>query len=116
MRTKTLKQIGYEVSGQLTMNMWGGGKGTIEMQPRQFQELTTENVLRSVNDSGFGCESYDSAVVDVYVLYERGLTDYLTSVEFDKHDLWGCTNTNCDFKKLAEEFEKDNYRITDIGE
>lgn len=116
MRTKTLKQIGYEVCGQLTMNLWGGGTGVIEMKPTAIQELNTENVLRAINDNGFGCESYESAEADIYILYERGLTDYLTTVEFDRHDLWNCTSPHCDFKKLAEEFEKENYRITDIGE
>ena len=105
MRTITLKQKGYRVEGEVELNLWGGGTGSIAMQPTDIEELTTENVMRSINDNGFGCESFAGAEVDIYVLYERGVTEYLTSASFTEEDLVGCTNLNADFKKLAEDYE-----------
>lgn len=105
-RTITLKQIGYRVEGEAELNLWGGGTGSIAMQPTDIDELTTENVIRSINDNGFGCESFAGAEVDIYILYERGVEEYLTSASFTQEDLWGCTNLNADFKKLAEDYER----------
>ena len=86
------------------------------MQPTDIEELTTENVIRSINDNGFGCESYAGAEVDIYVLYERGVEEYLTSASFTQEDLWGCTKANADFKKLAEDYEKNSHAIVDNKE
>lgn len=110
MRTITLKQKGYRVEGEVELNLWGGGTGSVVMQPTDIEELTTENVIRSINDNGFGCESYAGAEVDIYILYERGVEEYLTSASFTQEDLVGCTNLNTDFKKLAEDYEK-NVRV-----
>ena len=109
-REITLKQIGYRVKGEAELNLWGGGPGSIVMRPTDIDELTTENVIRSINDNGFGCESFAGAEVDIYVLYERGVEEYLTSASFTQEDLVGCTRANTDFKKLAEDYEK-NVRV-----
>jgi hypothetical protein len=116
MRTLTLNQIGYLVTGTTTLNLWGGGQGEITMSPTELKELTTANVLESINDNGFGCESYAGACVDVYRLYENGVTRHLVSVDFDSEDLVGCTRYGCDFNKLASEYEKKHETITDEGE
>jgi hypothetical protein len=112
-REITLRQIGYVVKGEVDLNLWGGGTGSIVMEPQRIDELTTENVLRSINDNSYGCESYAGAEVDIYVLYERGVEEYLTSASFTQEDLWGCTNLNADFKKLAEDYEKNSHVIAD---
>ena len=109
-REITLKQVGYVVKGEAELNLWGGGTGSIPMEPVTIDELTTENVIRSINDNGFGCESYASAEVDIYILYERGVEEYLTSASFTEEDLVGCTRASTDFKKLAEDYEK-NVRV-----
>lgn len=116
MRTITLKQKGYRVKGETELNLWGGGTGSVVMQPTDIEELTTENVIRSINDNGFGCESFAGAEVDIYVLYERGVEEYLTSASFTQEDLVGCTNANTDFKKLAEDYEKNVRVIADNEE
>ena len=105
-RTITLKQKGYRVEGEVELNLWGGGTGSIDMQPTDIDELTTENVIRSINDNGFGCESFAGAEVDIYVLYEGGMKTYLTSYAFEEKDLVGCTRMGTDFKKLAEDYER----------
>ena len=113
MRTIELKQIGYRVKGEVELNLWCGGTGSTIIRPTDIEELTTENVIRSINDNGFGCESYAGAEVDIYVLYERGVEEYLTSASFTQEDLWGCTKASTDFKKLAEDYEKNVGVIAD---
>lgn len=106
MRTIELKQVGYRVKGEVELNLWGGGTGSITMQPTDIEELTTENVIRSINDNGFGCESFAGAEVDIYILYERGVEEYLSSYSFEEEDLINATRSSADFKKLAEDYEK----------
>lgn len=105
MKTITLNQVGYLVQGETTLNLWGGGQGTIEMKPTVIEELTLANVIEAINDNGFGCESFAEASVDVAILYERGVKEYFTSVDFEEEDLTGCTRANCDYKKLADDYE-----------
>ena len=105
-RQIVLNQIGYRVKGEAELNLWGGGTGSIAMEHRDIDELTVENVLKEINDNGFGCESYAGAEVDIYTLYERGVEEYLMSLSFTQEDLWGITNVNADYKKLAEDYEK----------
>jgi hypothetical protein len=85
----TLKLVGYEVRGEATMNMWGGGKGTVEMKPQQIMQTnrpSKKQITGKLNDGGFGCESIDSATVDLYAIYESGHMEYLDSFVFDKED------------------------------
>ena len=114
MRTLTLNQIGYLVEGTTILNLWGGGQGEIVMNPTEIKELTTANVLKAINDNGFGCESYAGACVDVYRLYENGVTRHYISVDLDTEDLLNCTRSTCDFNRLAEEYEKKYAPIIDV--
>jgi hypothetical protein len=86
------------------------------MKPTEIKELSTEEVLKAINDNGFGCESYDGACVDIYRLYENGVTRHYISVDFSREDLVGCTRYGCDFNKLAEEYESKHEAITDSEE
>ena len=113
MRTLTLNQIGYLVTGTTTLNLWGGGTGDISMKPIELKELNTVEVLKAINDNGFGCESYDSAYVDIYRLYENNVTRHYVSVDFNSEDLVGCTRGNCNYSKLAREYEKKYKPIVD---
>ena len=106
MRTIELKQVGYRVKGEVELNLWGGGTGSTIIRPTDIEELTTENVIRSINDNGFGCESYAGAEVDIYVLYESGVRECLSSYSFEEEDLINATRSSTDFKKLAEDYEK----------
>ena len=113
MRTLTLKQVGYLITGTVTLNLWGGGTGDIDMKPIEIEELNTSNVLSAINDNGFGCESYDSACISIYRLFEDGVTRHFVDVDFSADDLWGCTNSNCDFSKLASDYESKYSPIVD---
>ena len=112
-RQIVLNQIGYVVKGEALLNLWGGGQGTVPVNPTFIEELTTENVLKAINDNGFGCESFAGADVDICIAYERGVVEHFTSVSFTQEDLWGNTNANADFKKLADDYEKNHEPITD---
>ena len=113
-REVTLKQQGYIVSGTVRLHCWGGGEGDMEMKPVKITELTTENVLKSINDNGFGCEYYESADIVICSDYGYNLSEYLLHVEFNRDDLWTLTNHKPDYKKLAEDFEQKNAPIVDV--
>lgn len=114
MKQVTLNQVGYVVGGEATLNLWGGGQGTIEMNETTIDELTIENILKSINDGGFGCESIEEATVIIYALYEHGYTEYETGLHFSANSLLNITKANCNYRELAEDFKNkcgDNIRI-----
>ncbi len=79
MKTLTVKQIGYEITGMAAINLLGGGSGTIPMYPTrltQEKEPTAQQIQEAVNDGGFGCESILGALVRVDTLYECGAVEY----------------------------------------
>lgn len=69
-----ITQTGIIVSGVATLSLWGGGSGTINMEPYFLpnEHISKDNILRCVNDGGFGCESIDSAEIDIWVKYDNG--------------------------------------------
>lgn len=85
MRTKTIKQKGFYISGEALLNLWGGGQGTIEMKRYYlpFDKCTPKNILRCVNDNGFGCESIESAIIDISIVYDNGCSEYERMFEID---------------------------------
>jgi len=85
MKTRTLKQVGIVVSGESLLNLWGGGQGSIAMNPVVLKNefITKDNILRCVNDGGFGCESIDSAIIFISVLYEGGYKERVLEIETD---------------------------------
>jgi hypothetical protein len=78
MRIKTITQTGIIVSGTATLSLWGGGGGPIAMEDYFLpnEHISKDNILRCVNDGGFGCESIDSAEIDIYIKYNNGSTEY----------------------------------------
>jgi hypothetical protein len=78
MKTKTINQIGIDVRGTSLLNLWGGGQGTIEMESYflPYDKITHTNILRCVNDGQFGCESIESAEIDIYIIYDNGCSEY----------------------------------------
>lgn len=69
-KTITLHFSHFVCKGTSQINFWGGGKGTITMDPFRISEgYTEENLKECINDGGFGCESIDGAVIDVYAVY-----------------------------------------------
>lgn len=76
LKEKTVKLIGIIVTGDATLSLWGGGSGTIEMKNIfiPLEHATKDNILRAVNDNGFGCENIDSANILIFSKYDDGAT------------------------------------------
>lgn len=70
--TKTL--VGYAVEGDADVQLWGGGEGGIGMKKcfLPVEHFSKDNVLRCVNDNGFGVEAIVGAQVFVTELYDDG--------------------------------------------
>lgn len=66
----TLKFTNYYVVGQAVLNLWGGGRGGVEMKPFYVDKLPESLKELPFNDGGFGCESIDSVRITVYANYE----------------------------------------------
>lgn len=84
MVTKTINQIGIVVSGTASLQDWDNRPlGDISMKdyflPNEF--ITPKNILRCVNDNGFGCKGITSADIDISIKYDNG------SIEYDR-TLW----------------------------
>lgn len=87
MKQLLLEHRGYELRGRALLNLWGGGQGEIEMSPVFIPDhkLTHTNVKRSINDNGFGCQSVESAIIEIYDVYGSPpyYTQYNRTIELD---------------------------------
>ena len=70
--TKTFDLAYFEIDGTALLNLWGGGQGEIDMEQYRLpaEHFSKDNVLRCVNDHGFGCESIAAAVIEVTPVYK----------------------------------------------
>ena len=97
MKQLVLNQTGYYITGEATLNLWGGGTGTINIEPTLLETNkipTKEDILKAkaINDNGFGCESINEANISIYEMYERGvLGEYLCTYNFNKAELLNYT-------------------------
>ena len=80
MRTVTLKQTGYYVTGISDLTMWGGGNACIEMKAFEIPKVNKKILLENINDNGFGVSSINGAVCNIYVLYENGYKEFQKQV------------------------------------
>ena len=84
--TVTISRVGVRVEGTAKLHMWGGGIGYTRMDdfdlmaPDISLDISDDDLRKKIkdnlNDAGFGCESIDGAIVDVYDLYESGFAIY----------------------------------------
>ncbi len=65
----TLKLDHYEVHGTADVSPWGGGRGSIQMKPYRVAGTNKELLKAGLNDNGFGVESINGGVCDVYAVY-----------------------------------------------
>ena len=85
MKTKTITQIGIVIGGEVVINHWGGGKGIVCMDTTFIQniKITKDNILRCINDAQFGCESIESAIVNIYTRFDNGSTEFDRTIEIN---------------------------------
>ena len=80
-KSKTIKQTGYLVHGISDLTMWGGGNACIEMKSFVLSKTPTKKMLlQNINDNGFGVQSINGAICDIYRLYEYGVKEHLKTV------------------------------------
>ena len=65
----TLKLSHYEVRGVADVSPWGGGRGSIDMKPFNVASIDNGLIKAGINDNGFGVQSINGAVCDVYAVY-----------------------------------------------
>jgi hypothetical protein len=85
----TLKQVGYYISGESRLLLWGEGEGTISFSPFKIlkEEIETKDIALPIDDGGFGCQYLLEAEVDIYELYENGYKQYIDSRIITKEEL-----------------------------
>ena len=83
----TLKHIGYRCKGTALINFWGGGQSRVNMNSWDIDKEDRQSIVKGVNDGGFGCESIESAEVDVFDLFEQNVTQYKKITTFTKDTL-----------------------------
>ncbi len=83
MKTLTLKKTGYTIKGVSDLTMWGGGNGCIEMKPFEVKDIKKKTLLENINDNGFGVESINGAIFDIYENFE-GFLKYHSKITIGK--------------------------------
>lgn len=77
----TLKQIGYKITGIADLTLWGGGNACIEMKPFYLKKCPDKKTLmKNINDNGFGVESINGAICDIYEHYEHDVSVYIKTI------------------------------------
>jgi hypothetical protein len=78
MKTMLITQTGFVIGGRAGLILWDGTRGEIEMKEcyLAYHDTTPKNILRCVNDNGFGCEYIECADIDIYIKYDNGSKEY----------------------------------------
>jgi hypothetical protein len=71
MKSITLNFTDYVIEGIADLTAWGGGNACIEM--KSFHVKSLKDIKENLNDNGFGVESINGAICDVYRNYEGTL-------------------------------------------
>ncbi len=87
LRTKEIKQIGFIINGTAFVNFWGGGSGSVGMNTNFLPNelMSKDNMLRCVNDGGFGVESIYGAEINVSIKYDNGSIEMAHFFETESH-------------------------------
>jgi len=78
MKTLTLNKQGYIIKGIADLTCWGGGNGCIKM--KSFRVKSLKEIKNNLNDNGFGVQSINGAICDIYddfgkiIQYRRTIT------------------------------------------
>ncbi len=83
MKTITLKKVGYVIKGTSDLTDWYGHNACIEMRTFKVKQIDKKTLLANINDSGFGVQSINGAVCEIYEDFD-GLLKYIKTVEVGK--------------------------------
>ena len=84
MKTITLKQIGFQVTGMSDLTLWGGQNGCIEMKAFNVNSIDENELLSNLNDNGFGCQSINGGICDIWELYENDYREFSETIAVGK--------------------------------
>ena len=76
----TLHLSGYRIKGVADITLWGGDAACIEMTPVKLRILDKDDLMQHLNDGGFGVQSINGAIVDIFEDYE-GTLQYSETIE-----------------------------------
>jgi len=65
----SLNLTGYKMEGTAQLTLWGGDRCSIQMRKSIIISPTDENIIKNINDNGFGCESIDRVDAHIYKQY-----------------------------------------------
>lgn len=82
-KTITLEFTNYVVKGVSDVTPWGGGEACIQMDSFQVKSIDKKTLLENINDGGFGVESINGAICDIYENYS-GTLRFLKTVNVGK--------------------------------
>ena len=71
MKSITLELIDYVIKGTSDLTVWGGGNASIQMD--SFHVKSLKEIKENLNDAGFGVQSINGAICDIYRNYEGTL-------------------------------------------
>jgi len=77
MKSIKLNFSGFYITGTSDVTPWGGGNACIEMAPFTVKHL--REIRDNLNDSGFGVESINGAICDIWANHE-GYHTYLKNI------------------------------------
>lgn len=86
-KSVTLKHIGFRCGGTATLILWDGNQGDITMNSWDTKTGDIDVIAKGVNDAQFGCESIESAEINIYDLYENNYTIFNKTIILDKEKL-----------------------------
>ena len=81
----TLSFTDYLIEGVAQVTLWGGGAACIKMKPFHLKSANARELLKNLNDAGFGVESIDGAICHISENYE-GTTKYKKTVNVGRVD------------------------------
>jgi hypothetical protein len=94
MKTKTIAQLGYLIKGHTMVTLWGGDIGYLGFSESiiLLEDFSKESLLGCINDNGFGVQGFNNAEIDIYDIYEGGLTEFnrRITVEHREHLKFAC--------------------------
>ena len=84
-KQKIITQTGIVISGEVQINLWDGGQGAIPMDSTFLpnDKITSKNILRCINDGGFGCESIESGDIVIEIMYDNYSREYNRAIFTD---------------------------------
>jgi hypothetical protein len=101
-KTLTLKKTGYTITGTADLTAWGGGNACIEMAKFNVDKIDIKTLKENLNDNGFGVQSINGGICDIYENYE-GTIRFLKTVEIGK------------ISSHTREYHDNNYYSLDVA-